>query len=953
MSKLSQRTYRRPTLSSTRRKRTQMRRRRSERRLGAESLERRLLLTTITSVDPAAFSADASVGTNISVTFDQDVVAGTATAANLVVQGSKGTGVLSAADATVSAAGPTITHNPNNAFFAGEVVRVTATANISTTGGAANPRAWHFRAATSGGTGQFTDGGVAFGQHALSHIALGDVDGDGDLDSVRGGTQLWINDGTGAFTLSNQPVGAGGSELVFGDLDGDGDIDIAGGQVMLNDGAGNFTASTNLGGGSSIRAGDLDGDGDLDIVQGVQYDSSQVWLNNGSGTFTNTGQALAGGQTDAFELGDIDNDGDLDAIEGVAGGPNRIWTNDGSANFSQTQTFGGFFATKDLDVGDIDSDGDLDIVAGHVYQGTGARVYLNDGSGIFTNSGQVIGGPTGQIYRVRIGDMDSDGDLDIVAFQRFGAGTEIWLNDGAGTFSDTGQRLVFAGGARRIDFADVGDIDGDGDLDLVEGNVRGDGPGSRIWFNNNADPGLTVALSVDNATIDEAAGNATVTATLSAVHTDPVTVDLETAGTATQGDDYTISAAQIVIAAGETTGTASITANDDAMDEPDETVIVSISDVTNAEEDGDQEVTTTIVDNDEPIPVPDVTLAVDNGSIPENGGAANFTATLSEVTTVPVTVDLTISGTAAAGDFTASANQIVVPPGDTSGAISVTATDDSIDEPDETVVVEISNVTGGTESGVQLQTTTIVDDDEPVMPDVTLSVDSTDIEEEGGVATLTVTLSEATTAPVTVEVGVTGTAEGSDFALSATEVVIAPGDTTGTLTVTAVGDELSEPDETVIVDITSVTGGNEDGEQQQTITIIDNDAPPSFAVTSMTPSPSGFRLEFANPLDSSEVNLYDTQNANMGAADVVVTGATSGPISGSLVIEESAVTFIKSGDPLAADTYTVLLRSAEDGFKDSTGALLDGNGDGTAGDDYSSRIHRRRGAGRSADGEHS
>jgi hypothetical protein len=133
-----------------------------------------------------------------------------------------------------------------------------------------------------------------------------------------------------------------------------------------------------------------------------------------------------------------------------------------------------------------------------------------------------------------------------------------------------------------------------------------------------------------------------------------------------------------------------------------------------------------------------------------------------------------------------------------------------------------------------------------------------------------------------------------------------------------------------------VTGGNEDGVQQQTITIVDDDAPPSFAVTSLEATASGFRVEFANELDSSELNLVDTQNAGLGPADVVVTGAASGAVNGSLLIDSSAVTFVKSGGPLAADTYTVTLRSATDGFKDTAAMLLDGNGDGTGGDDYMS-----------------
>ena len=73
--------------------------------------------------------------------------------------------------------------------------------------------------------------------------------------------------------------------------------------------------------------------------------------------------------------------------------------------------------------------------------------------------------------------------------------------------------------------------------------------------------------------------------------------------------------------------------------------------------------TATILDDDEP-PVPSVTLLVDNFAIPEAAGAAAFSVTLSEVTTVPVIVDLALSGTAeATSDYVAAGTRITVPPG--------------------------------------------------------------------------------------------------------------------------------------------------------------------------------------------------------------------------------------------------------------------------------------------------
>ena len=103
----------------------------------------------------------------------------------------------------------------------------------------------------------------------------------------------------------------------------------------------------------------------------------------------------------------------------------------------------------------------------------------------------------------------------------------------------------------------------------------------------------------------------TLTATLSAATTLPVSVDLGFTGTATSGTDYVPSSAQITIAAGDTTGTATVLAVDDMLDESDETVIVDVTSVANALETGTQQQTITILDNDPP---PNVTAHEINGT---------------------------------------------------------------------------------------------------------------------------------------------------------------------------------------------------------------------------------------------------------------------------------------------------------------------------------------------------
>lgn len=107
-------------------------------------------------------------------------------------------------------------------------------------------------------------------------------------------------------------------------------------------------------------------------------------------------------------------------------------------------------------------------------------------------------------------------------------------------------------------------------------------------------------------------------------------------------------------------------------------------------------------------------------------------------------------------------------------------------------------------------------------------------------------------------------------------------------------------------------------------------------ITSVTGSPTGFTALFNRPLDLTPLNLYSGGNSALDPPDGSLTGAVSGPIAGSLVVSgfNDTITFVRTGGLLPADTYTLRLRSAANGFKDTSGGLLDGNGDGTPGDDF-------------------
>ena len=123
----------------------------------------------------------------------------------------------------------------------------------------------------------------------------------------------------------------------------------------------------------------------------------KVWLNNGKGTFTDSGQLIGNSFSSAVSLGDLDGDGDLDAFvstsssgSSISLGPNKIWLNNGSGIFTDTgQALGNSEIRRGVSLGDLDGDGYLDAVVANL-QGDN-DIWLNDGKGTFTDSGQAIG----------------------------------------------------------------------------------------------------------------------------------------------------------------------------------------------------------------------------------------------------------------------------------------------------------------------------------------------------------------------------------------------------------------------------------------------------------------------------------------------------------------------------------------------------------------------------------
>ena len=221
-----------------------------------------------------------------------------------------------------------------------------------------------------------------------------------------------------------------------------------------------------------MALGDLDHDGDLDAFIGKASpfgsQPNEVWLNDGHGNFQDSGQRLNDVAKDV-NLADVDSDGDLDAVTGSLGSPSKVWFNNGAGQFTDSGQRLPEWSYRVV-LGDVDGDGDLDAWFGRGSDSPSFvdLLYINDGAGNFSDSGQRLN--TVSTQDVEFGDLDGDDDLDaFVANGNSHGGNDpdrVWLNDGMGKFTDSGQRLGRSLGKS----VELGDLDGDGDLDAVVAN---------------------------------------------------------------------------------------------------------------------------------------------------------------------------------------------------------------------------------------------------------------------------------------------------------------------------------------------------------------------------------------------------------------------------------------------------------------------------------------------------
>ncbi len=244
---------------------------------------------------------------------------------------------------------------------------------------------------------------------------------------------------------------------------------------------------------------DLDNDGDFDVLVGTKYGEVVALVNEGTAanpvfsasqeftppylTLPSMGTRVA----NSAVMADIDKDGDLDFFASNSGPSARYYRNDGGTFSQQVGAWNSVAKTGNplegisaydgvLHFSDFDKDGDLDLFASDTYS-SNIRYYRNDGAGNFSLHPLTLApAPASRISGISTGDIDKDGDIDLLIAEVYG-GTysgftgevSLYKNNGADQFSESVLEINIINGDLNYTRIALVDLDNDTDLDLILG----------------------------------------------------------------------------------------------------------------------------------------------------------------------------------------------------------------------------------------------------------------------------------------------------------------------------------------------------------------------------------------------------------------------------------------------------------------------------------------------------
>lgn len=308
--------------------------------------------------------------------------------------------------------------------------------------------------------------------------------------------------------------------------------------------------------------------------------------------------------------------------------------------------------------------------------------------------------------------------------------------------------------------------------------------------------------------------------------------------------------------------------------------------------------------------------------------------TLSQTNTSATTVNLTRSGTATSGtDYTGAVTSVMVPANTASASFSVTPVADTTVETDETVTFQVASGTGYSTGSPSSATATIVNDD---FPSASIAVSPASVTEDGATNLLyTVTLNQPSPTALSIGFGVGGTAtSGTDYAAVNSPLVIAAGQTTGTITINPTADSTVEPDETVVISLNAGSGYMVGSPNSATGTILNDDAVVTISPASLPAATAG--SAYSQTLSASGGTPGYTFVVSAGTLPAGLTLSASGVLSGTPTASGSfnfTVTATDSGAPTSGSrAYTLTVAGANVTLPATTLPA------GTAGQAYSSAI---------------